>query len=129
MRLDKQVFYKKSNTLRINAFKTRIDKSRAHFRNAELKYGNHSTSCTFSPYFSNSSSSATTTTGTNKPLVCSLLEHEAETYGYEPKHLSSRNIFDKYAHLFGLQSSKEQSAKVESSMKEMREDEDGEKVV
>lgn len=102
--------------LEIAAFETRIDKSNA-------KRPSKADEATRSPYFPPNDNNKT-------DVTCSLLEHEAEQYGYKigqdsepnnmnviPMHetqivitrpckqyprLLSRSLMDKYAHLFGL---------------------------
>lgn len=106
--------------LKIAAFDTRIDKSKA-------RRPSKADEATTSPYFSQTNSEM-------KNVTCSLLEHEAKDYGYKPDRMGSgkarrsikgvtelktqfvitkpkckqyprllsRSLLDKYAHLFGL---------------------------
>lgn len=73
------IFYDKFNTLKIVAFVARIDKSKAlkfqHNDQGELL----ACTDTVSPYFISPETQA-------KPLIRSLSEHEADSYGYIMPH-------------------------------------------
>lgn len=81
MAINNEAFYYKQNRLEINAFVARIDKSKALKRGKTVKSLYKDTlSSTISPYFDNNHLNKRRQ---QKPLVCSLLNHEAELYGYK----------------------------------------------
>lgn len=73
MASDERLYYDKHNRLRIKAFVARIDKSKAFRGDSGFKPLNSITS----PYFASSKQQQ------EKPLTCSLLDREAEAYGYK----------------------------------------------
>lgn len=81
MAINNEAFYYKQNRLEINAFVARIDKSKALKRSKTVNSLYKDTlSSTVSPYFDNNHLNKKRQ---QKPLVCSLLKHEAELYGYK----------------------------------------------
>lgn len=86
--------YTYTSTIRIEAFRTRLDKSKVLKRRR----------CQAASYFPATSSE------NQKPLECSLLEQEIQAYRYKMSATEddedTKYLYEKYAHLFGLSKAK-----------------------